>query len=116
MPKITFNVPLLGKRGKVTDTEQRTGTPVRLTVNGAPVRFVLQDGPSGPALVHYATGGVVFSSNAIKARKVRYMLSRGHHARMTDRQAAAELMSEICERFTAAEIADRFNHYPTINE
>lgn len=116
MPKITFNIPLIGKRGKALGIEQRTGTPVRFTIGGTPVRFILQDGPTGPALVHYATGGIVFSSNAIKARKLRYMMSRGHHARMTDRQAAAEMMAELCERFTVAEMNERFNRYPTINE
>jgi hypothetical protein len=94
---ITFNVPVRkAKSGKV-ETAVRTGTIAWLTVGNRKVCFVLQRDDDGKphALAHYASGMLVGHLNTAQ---VECMLARGHHARLTPRDAAVWLIEKAIAR------------------
>lgn len=111
---ITFKVPVKNRRGKVTLVDA-TGFVANLRVGLDPVKFVLQISRATgkpEKLTHYATGGIVGSINDAK---VRAMVSRGHHARPNDRQAAQELIDRVVSQYGLDKVLATFAASEVIN-
>lgn len=67
-----------------------------LPIGKTKVKFFLHDG----ILSHFASG---FRFGGLNDIKIRNMCVRGHHARMTDRQAALALIDRTIERIGGAD-------------
>lgn len=116
MPKIiTYKVPALNKGGKIEHIEKR-GYVVKLYVGNVQEKFVIQMSDlfanEGEFLVHYASGNKVGSLNEIK---IRNMCGRGTASRMTDRDAAKQLLADIEAKVGADRIRKVMNAAPVLN-
>lgn len=113
MPKlITFKAPATDK-GKIVTVEKR-GYVCLLYVGNYQEKFVLQvcDMIQGRAvqarvefLTHYASGMKIGNLNPVK---IRDMCSRGSYSRMTDRDAAKQLLADLVAAHGADTIRAKF--------
>lgn len=107
---ISYKVPC--DNGKV---REERGRVAYFKVNGKRIKFALQlgrDGRKADALVHYASG---YRVGRLDAARVRAMCERGHHARLTSRQAAEYLLDGIVARFGEANVLAKIEAAPVIN-
>lgn len=107
----TMKMPTLarkGKRGTAPTISEVEGNRVHFTIGDKRVAFFIH----GDTLSHWASGYRVGSLNTIK---VRNMCHLGHHARLTDREAAQILISDIVAQHGAQAILAKFAAVPTIN-
>jgi hypothetical protein len=113
---ITFNVPVKIKRKGVA-TEERQGLVAILNVGDASTveKFVLQferNSKKVECLTHFASG---FKISGINDVKIRQMIALGHNARMTDRQAAQQIINGLVGRFGSGEVLRRMHTAPILN-
>ncbi|SHG89112.1 hypothetical protein [Bradyrhizobium erythrophlei] len=115
MPTITFKVPGKRPRGHKITLSERTGRVAWLTIGDRKVKFVLQQsrlGKEADTLTHYASGMVFGRLNDVK---VRYMVAKGHHAKLTDREAAEMLVATKIDQIGAAKVLEVLDASETIN-
>lgn len=118
MADITFKVPAQHPKSKKAMELERKGRVAWLQIGDRKVKFVLQQSAAavnaGEAayLTHYASGLIFGNLNEVK---VRYMLAKGHHAKLNDRDAAEELITERVAAFGADEVLKRLDAAPVIN-
>ncbi len=79
-----------------------------LPIGKTKVKFFIHDG----TLSHFASG---FRFGSLNDIKVRAMCFRGHHCRLTDREAAVSLIADIVSRKSEAEVLAIMNAAPILN-
>ncbi len=79
-----------------------------LPVGETKVKFFMHDG----SLSHFASG---FRFGSLNDVKVRAMCFRGHHCKLTDREAAVSLIADIVSRKGANEVLAIMNAAPVLN-
>jgi len=113
---VAFNVPVksLRARNRTVMIDQRRGRACVITIGDRAVRFMLQYGPNGKActLAHFASG---YRFGSLDDARVRAMCALGHHARLTDRQAAESLVARVVAKLGAAEVLAKLDAAPVLN-
>jgi hypothetical protein len=111
---ITFKAPALDN-GKIVHVEKR-GFVCKLYVGNIQEKFILQLSDlfenEVEFLTHYASGNKVGALNPIK---IRNMCTRGTASRLTDRDAAKILVSELVDKVGADKVLRVMKAAPVIN-
>lgn len=115
MGNVTFNVPGKRPRGQKIILTERTGRVAWFKIGDRKIKFVLQDsrlGSDADTLTHYASGYVFGRLNEVK---VSYMMAKGHHAKLNDREAAELLVASKIDQLGAAKILEVLDAAEVIN-
>jgi hypothetical protein len=112
---ITFKTPALDK-GKITHVEKQ-GYAAWLYVGPHREKFVLQIGGidnKPEKLAHYATGQLM--PGTLNDMKIRNLMGRGSHARMSDRDAAQQIIHRAVDRSGVDKVISVIRAAPVINK
>lgn len=107
---VTYKAPAMEK-GKIVYVE-KAGKIAWFNVGAYRVKFALQE---NGALVHYASGNIVVSANAINALKLSRAVQSGFALKTTDRMAAEMCLQDAVAKHGAQKVFDIMSAAPVIN-